>query len=109
MANSDFAGKAGANLPGDRLRHRGAVRSDVPHRSRGFSDSRLDRPECVRIGDGQPLLRRAAEERQDVVYLRSAAALDLRACSVSTQRITPVLVSGEASRSADRYLMPSKF
>lgn len=108
MANSHLEGKAAASLPGDRFRHPGAFGSDFPHGSGGFSDARLDRPECVRIGDGEPLLRRASEKWQDVVDLRSGAAVDLRACSVSAQRIHALLVSGEASRAADRYLAARK-
>lgn len=73
-------------------------------RLRYFSDPSGHQSECVRIGDGEPLLCRAAKERKDTVHLRSAAGTDLCSRPVSAWRIAAVLVPDPTSGAADGYL-----
>ena len=71
---------------------------------RHFPCSDGDQQECVRFRDGESLHGRAAEERENDVDLRSAAALDLRERVVSAPGMVAVLVFEQTHRPADRHL-----
>src|SRR6202034_3733193 len=63
-----------------------------------------DHSQCLRLGDGESLLCRAAEERKDNVQFRSAPGSDLRPGCVSTRGMAAMLVSEPPSGAADRHL-----
>lgn len=106
MGRADLEGTAAANLSGHGSRHRCCANFDLPDGPCRIPPARLDESQSLRFGDGQPLLRCFAEERQDAVHLRSTAALEVRERVVSARRIVAVLVPAEASRAADGYLEP---
>ena len=73
---------------------------------RRLSGSRRDKPECLRLSHGAPLLRRPREKREDDFHLRPTPTLDLHQLSVPPRRILAVLVSTTPSGTANRHLIP---